>query len=129
MIWLLVRLWALPCTLIGLMAAVLPLAQGGRARWRAGALEVTYREHLAECSARAHRLPFRAMVFGHVILAVCNEELARLGPHERVHVAQYERWGPIFLLAYPASSFWQWLRGKDPYLDNGFEVQARKLSE
>jgi hypothetical protein len=111
------------------MVALIPLARGGRMRWKQGALEVTYREHLSECSARAHRLPFRAMVLGHVILAVCDEELKQLGPHERVHVAQYERWGPLFLLAYPASSLWQWLRGKNPYRDNAFEVQARRLGE
>ena len=100
---------------------------GGRARWICGALEIIYRPCLADCGARALALPFRAIVFGHVILAVSAEELLRLGPHERVHVAQYERWGPVFLLAYPASSLWQWLRGRHPYRDNAFEVQARRL--
>jgi hypothetical protein len=120
-------LWALPCTSIGLCGALMVLAMGGRARWHSGALEVTYRPKLADCGARARALPFRAIVFGHVILSVSAEELQRIGPHERVHVAQYERWGPLFLLAYPASSLWQWLRGRSPYRDNAFEVQARKL--
>ena len=120
-------LWALPCSLIGLAASTLPLAMGGRARWIRGALEVTYRPRIAACGPRARSLPFRAIVFGHVILSVSAEELERIGPHERVHVAQYERWGPVFFIAYPASSLWQWLRGRDPYRDNAFEVQARRL--
>ncbi|MFO1503427.1 MAG: hypothetical protein U1F39_06385 [Steroidobacteraceae bacterium] len=120
-------LWALPCSMIGLVAALFVLILGGTARWMRGALEVTYRQQYAQCGARSRALPFRAIVFGHVILSVSAEELQRLGPHERVHVAQYERWGALFLLAYPAASLWQWLRGRDPYRDNVFEVQARKL--
>lgn len=111
-----------------LVAAVAPLCLGGKARWSRGALELVYRPCIADCGARARALPFRAIVFGHVILAVSAEELQRLGPHERVHVAQHERWGPVFLLAYPASSLWQWLRGRDPYRDNAFEVQACRLA-
>ena len=120
-------IWASPCSLVGLIAALLPLCLGGGARWNRGALEVIYRPCLADCGRRSRALPFRAIVFGHVILAVNAAELLRLGPHERVHVAQYGRWGPVFLLAYPASSLWQWLRGRDPYRDNAFEVQARQL--
>ncbi len=73
-------------------------------------------------------LPFRGIVFGHVILAVTREELLSIGPHERVHVRQYERWGPMFFLAYGASGIWQLLRGRSAYWDNHFEVQARALS-
>lgn len=124
----LLRLWASPCSLLGLLAAGILLGGGGRARWVRGALEVNWRACLADCGPGARSLPFRAIVFGHVILAVSAEELQRLGPHERVHVAQYERWGPLFLLAYPASSLWSWLSGGDPYRDNVFEVEARELS-
>ena len=59
---------------------------------------------------------------------VTNEELFRIGPHERVHVEQYERWGPLFFLAYPLSSLWQILHGRSPYWDNHFEIQARQRS-
>ena len=120
--------WAAPCSAVGLLGALLPLALGGRARWVGGALEVTWRDTLADCGPRARRMPFRGIVFGHVILAVTREELERIGPHERVHVAQYARWGLLFFLAYPASSLWQLLRGRRPYWDNGFEVQARERS-
>ena len=121
-------LWALPCSLVGLLLATVPLALGGSAKVVSGALEVTYRQRLVSCGKLALRLPFRGIVFGHVILAVTQEELTRIGPHERVHVEQYERWGPAFFVAYPASSLWQLMRGRDPYWYNHFEVQARQRS-
>jgi hypothetical protein len=120
--------WALPCSLVGLLLASVPLVLGGSAKVCGGALEVTYRKRLASCGKLALALPFRGIVFGHVILAVTQEELTRIGPHERVHVEQYERWGPVFFLAYPASSLWQLLRGRNPYWYNHFEVQARLRS-
>ena len=123
---LLKRLWASPCSALGLALAALPLAAGGSARWSAGALEVTYRPTPERCGRLARRLPFRGIVFGHVILAVTREELAVIGPHERVHVEQYERWGPLFLLAYGASSLWQLASGRSPYWHNRFEVEARE---
>ena len=104
-----------------------PLALGGRIARCDGAIEITYRERLAGCGRLARALPFRGIVFGHVILAVTGEELAKIRAHERVHVEQYERWGPLFFLAYGASSLWQLLRGRRPYWDNAFEVQARRL--
>lgn len=62
------------------------------------------------------------------LLAVTREELQRIGPHERVHVEQYERWGLLFFIAYGASSLWQLLHGRSPYWHNHFEVQARQRS-
>ena len=122
------HLWAAPCSALGLAVAAIPLSLGGRARVSAGALEVTYRESGEGCGRLASKLPFRAIVFGHVILAVTREELQRIGPHERVHVEQYERWGLLFFLAYGLSSLWQLVRGRSPYWHNHFEVQARRLS-
>jgi hypothetical protein len=61
-----------------------------------------------------------------VILAITEEELAVIGPHERVHVEQYERWGALFFLAYGASSLRQLVGGRNPYWHNHFEVQARE---
>lgn len=113
--------WASPCSLLGLLLALLPLLAGGRVRRREGALEFV-------CGGRGtgllSRLPFAAITFGHVIIGVSAASLDRFGAHERVHVAQYERWGPLFLLLYPLSSLSQWLRGRHPYWDNAFEVQA-----
>ena len=121
-------LWALPCSAVGILLACIPLLAGGRARWSSGALEVTYRENQTGCGKLARKLPFRGIVFGHVILAVTREELLSIGPHERVHVQQYGRWGPLFFFAYGASSLWQLMRGRSAYWDNHFEIQARALS-
>lgn len=120
--------WAAPCSAVGLVLAIVPLALGGHAAWHHGALEVTYRPRPTDCGRLARALPFRGIVFGHVILAVTAEELVRIGPHERVHVEQYERWGPLFFVAYGVSSAWQLLRGRSPYWHNHFEVQARQRS-
>ena len=84
-------LWASPCSAVGVLLAGIPLVLGGEAKWSSGALEVTYRRSLANCGKWANELPFRGIVFGHVILAVTGEELRTIGPHERVHVEQYER--------------------------------------
>jgi hypothetical protein len=111
-----------------MLAAVL-LLTGGKVRWRSGALEVSHRQSRTQCSRWACDLPFRGIVFGHVILAVTAEELRAIGAHERVHVQQYERWGPLFFIAYGLSSLWQLLHARSPYWDNHFEIQARALSD
>lgn len=98
---------------------------GGRAKRENGTLEVTFRKGLSSCGKSAKSLPFRGITFGHVILAVTEEELECLRAHELVHVRQYERWGIFFFPAYIASSIWQLLRGRRAYWDNYFEVQAR----
>lgn len=120
-------LWAAPCSAIGIVLAGSLLLAGGKAKWSSGAMEVTYRESQAHCGRLARNLPFRGIVFGHVILAVTRDELLSIGAHERVHVRQYERWGPLFFFAYGASSLWQLLKGRGAYRDNHFEVQARAL--
>jgi len=123
------RLWALPCSAVGLALAAVLLAAGGTASWASGALEVTWRRSPSQCGRLARTLPYRAIVFGHVILAVTRDELAVVSAHERVHVAQYERWGPLFFPAYAASSLWQLVVGRSPYWDNRFEIQARERSQ
>ena len=120
--------WAAPCSLLGLFAAALIVLLGGKAVISAGVLEVTYRERLQSCGRLAAQLPFRGIVFGHVILAVIRQELLQIGPHERVHVEQYARWGLFFFPAYAVSSAWQLLHGRSAYWHNHFEVQARLLA-
>jgi hypothetical protein len=120
--------WAAPCSAVGVFAAVPALLAGGRARFVAGTVEVVLRETLPECGSLAQRFPFRAITFGHVILAVTMEDLDGCRNHELVHVRQYERWGPAFLPAYAMSSLWQLVRGRRPYWDNAFEVEARRLT-
>ncbi|MEQ6291862.1 hypothetical protein ACFPAG_14730 [Vogesella sp. GCM10023246] len=116
-------LWAAPCSLPGLLLAALLLSCGGRAQWQQGVLEVALPPW-----RWLRRLPFAAITLGHVILGLDLATLAALRAHEQVHVRQFRRWGVLLLLAYPAASLWQWLRGRRPYWDNPFEVQARRLS-
>ncbi len=44
--------------------------------------------------------------------------------HERIHVRQVERWGPLFLPAYVLASVVAQARGLDAYRDNPFEREA-----
>ena len=77
--------------------------------------------------APRRRWPFAAITLGHVIVGTHAGELDRLRAHEQVHVRQCERWGPLFLPAYALAGVWQWLRGRDAYWDNPFEVEARRV--
>lgn len=121
-------LWALPCTLAGLLLGAVTLLLGGKAKCKHGVLEFSLRKGVADCSTVERSLPYRAITFGHVILAITREELECIRTHELVHVRQYERWGIFFFPAYIASSLWQILRGRRAYWDNWFEVQARAES-
>ena len=66
-----------------------------------------------------------AMTLGHVVVAIDAETLAQTRVHERIHVAQTERWGLFFPVAYLAAAAVIALRGGDPYRDNPFEQEAR----
>ena len=121
-----VRLWALPTTVVGLLLAGAALF-GGRARVRAGVVEA-WGGGLAAL-LRVWPPGAAAMALGHVILATTEQDLERHSEHERVHVRQCERWGPLFLPAYAAASFWAWLRGRDPYMGNAFEREAFAADE
>ncbi|MDQ4095632.1 MAG: DUF4157 domain-containing protein [Actinomycetota bacterium] len=67
---------------------------------------------------------YRAITFGHVVLAVDELDPETLR-HELAHVAQYERWGPLFVPAYLLASLRARFAGGDAYRDNQFEVEAR----
>jgi hypothetical protein len=117
-------LWWAPNTALGCAAALLALP-GGRLRIVDGVLEA-HGPVLA--GALRWLVPLAggaaALTIGHVVLGVSAEALARSRAHERVHVRQYERWGPFFIPAYLAASAWTWLGGHDPYYDNRFERAA-----
>ncbi len=119
-------LWAAPASLVGLLLAATLIAGRGRMRWHGGVLEVAggvpgwlLSRHLPGSG------PVAAITFGHVVLARSSAALDDTRRHERVHVAQYERWGVLFLVAYPLASLWAWVQHRHPYLDNVFEVEAR----
>lgn len=117
-------LWAAPCTVIGLLLAAPVFLHGTLTRVVDGVIEIAPRPR-GQGSRWIGMLPFNAITFGHVVFGTSVQVLERLRAHEHAHVRQYERWGAAFLLAYPASSLWQWARGRRAYADNWFEVQAR----
>lgn len=121
---LLVYLWAFPTTLLGLLFVPESLISG-EVRWVDGALEVhgrMVRFFLAHCTFL--RGGASAMVLGHVVLARSRQLLDQTRSHERVHVRQVERWGPLFIPAYLALSALAWFRGLRAYEDNPFEREA-----
>jgi len=118
--------WALPATVIGLLAAIIAGACGGRWSVRQGVIEVVAGRRRARL---ARRCPFVAVTLGHVVVARDDDALSACRLHEYAHVRQYERWGVLFFPLYLGSSTYQWLRGGRPYYDNHFERQARAAAE
>ncbi len=116
-------LWALPCSVIGVLFGVLILLAGGSLRREGRTIEFALSARLAN-GAYGRRLPFAAITFGQVILGISSAELTRVRAHEQIHVRQYERLGVFFLLAYPLASVLASLRGECPYRGNCFEVEA-----
>ena len=116
--------WAAPYSLLGLAFGCLAVLLGASARKVAGAVEFGGGALGRLLRRLPPRLSFSAITFGHVILGTDHVTLARLRAHEQVHVRQYERWGPLYLPAYLASSLVELLRGRNPYRDNYFEREA-----
>ncbi|WP_315852926.1 hypothetical protein [Roseimaritima sediminicola] len=117
--WLWVRLWAGPYTLLGLTLGVL---LGGRMQVVDGVIEI----HGPRIAALLRRLPPRAiaLTLGHTVLAQSEGVLSQTRVHERVHVRQFQRWGPLMGPAYLLASLYLYARGRDYYRDNPFEVEA-----
>jgi hypothetical protein len=118
-------LWVAPGSCVGLMAAALAVWRGGRLQIVDGVLEVAS-EDVTRWIGRLTRVggPLAAITLGHVVVGASLADLQRTRQHERIHVRQYERWGPFFIPAYLIASGWVWLVGGHPYLDNPFEVEA-----
>jgi hypothetical protein len=121
--------WASPYSAIGIAIGLLGILSGGQARVRAGALE--FYGGLTRWLVR--RLPTgpatAGMTLGHVIIGQTADGLDYCCMHERVHVRQFERWGPLMGPAYLLSSAWQWFHGRDAYRDNHFEKQAYREAQ
>lgn len=123
-------LWALPTTAVGLLFVPAALATGGGVQVVAGVLEVyggLVAGFLRYCT------PLRggasAMTLGHVVLGRSPELLDFTRAHERVHVRQVERWGPLFIPAYFLLSLVVFLKGGRAYEDNPFEREAYALDQ
>jgi hypothetical protein len=122
--------WVAPGSCVGLTLAAVAWARGGRFQVVDGVLEVAC-ERTTRTIGRftAVGRPIAAITLGHVVIGASLQDLDRTRLHERVHVRQYERWGPLFIPAYLAASAWVWLRGRHPYLDNPFEREAYAVSD
>jgi hypothetical protein len=68
---------------------------------------------------------YRAIAFGHVVLAVGELE-PEVMDHELAHVGQHERWGVFLSPAYAGAAAFVKLRGGHHHRDNPFEIQARR---
>lgn len=126
----LVYLWVLPGSAVGLFVAAVAVATGGTATVVDGVLEV-HGGWVTQFLLRGNRWvgPIAAITLGHVVAGCDAATLHRTRRHERVHVRQYERWGPLFIPAYLACSVWMGMRGYNPYLDNPFEVEAYAIDD
>ena len=120
--------WAAPATALGFVLAALAAPFGVRVTIVDGAIEA----HGPALRWALQRLTWAgggvsAITFGHLVLGTDRDALARTRRHERVHVAQYEIWGPFFIPAYLLASLWMLLRGRHPYFDIGFEREAFRV--
>ena len=126
----LVYVWVFPGTFVGLTFSALALLTGGKAKVVSGVLE-THGGLVTHILKRGNIWvgPISAITLGHVVLGCDEATLLRTRRHERVHVRQYERWGPFFIPAYLACSAWVGWRGFHAYLDNPFEVEAYAIDD
>lgn len=121
---LLIFIWPLPWTIIGLFIGVVCRIGGGRIVQYKGTV-VCYGPWLSRL-LQCVPIPggASALTLGHVILARSKEDMLITHSHELVHVRQYQRWGPLFVPAYVAASLWLWFAGRDCYRENPFEIEA-----
>jgi hypothetical protein len=122
----LLYVWAAPTTLVGLTAGALTLASGGRVQVRRGALE--FHGGFSRWFLERRFVMASAMCLGHAIIGRDVRCLDSCRDHEQAHVRQVERWGGAFIPAYVLASAWAWASGRHYYLDNRFEVDARRAS-
>ena len=120
----LLYVWAAPTTAVGLLAGGLTLATGGKVQVKRGALE--FHGGFSRWFLERRMVSAAAMTLGHVIVGRDEHCLASCRDHEQAHVRQVERWGGAFIPAYLLASAWAWSRGRHYYLDNRFEVDARR---
>lgn len=118
-------LWTLPNTLLGLLFIPIALLSGGKVQWVQGVVEI----HGRAISWLLQRRVFviggkQALTLGHVVLGRDKTALTQLRDHEKVHVRQYECWGPFFIPVYFLASLLAFLQGGDAYRDNAFERAA-----
>jgi hypothetical protein len=127
-------LWALPLTLLGLCVWVTVYFERRIFNRKSAVTQVKSAQAAIIFVAYSNAVkwllvhhPFGrmdAITIGCCVLACDAAALQRTWTHECVHVRQALQWGPLFPLAYAASSAWAGLRGRCMYEDNYFEKQA-----
>lgn len=122
--------WASPSTALGLAAVALTLLTRGKCSLVDGVFEA-HGGFATWFLRRIVPLPggASAMTIGHVVLGRDTLALSQTRLHERVHVRQYERWGPLFIPAYFIECGLACLRGENAYEGNRFEVEAYRVSD
>ena len=118
--------WASPGSIIGLTCGLCGICSGGRVALHTGVLE--FHGGIVTWMLKQAPIAPAAITFGHVVLGQTQSSLDVTRAHERIHVCQYERWGPFFIPAYLICSAYQWMRGRRAYRDNPFEVEAYENS-
>ncbi len=119
-------LWVLPVSLPAAALALLGRATGGHLALQDGVLEAAGGVLPPVLTLLNPRLRIAAITLGHVVLARTRDDLERTRTHERVHVRQFERWGPLFPLLYLGAGAVMFLRGRRAYWDNPYEQEARE---
>jgi len=114
--------WSSPNTCVGVAAGWL---LSGSFQIVDGVIEI----HGSRVAWTLNRLwmPAMAITLGHCVLGQTAAALDITRNHERVHVRQYERWGPFFIPAYLAAWAILAARGRDGYRDNPFEIEAYRV--
>lgn len=122
---LLTYLWSFPTTCIGLPFVAASLIGCGSMRVVDGVLEI-HGPWIQWFLRRCIPIPggAAAMTLGHIVIGRDQQCLDSTRSHERVHVRQCERWGPMFIPAYLFFSLRLLIRGGDAYRDNPFEREA-----
>lgn len=118
-------IWALPNSLIGLAFAPTVRRGSGGLEVVNGVLEI-HSPGIAWVLRHCIPIPGGAcaITLGHVVLGRDGHSLARSRAHERVHVRQYERWGPAFIPVYLMASAWAFVTGAGAYHGNRLEREA-----
>jgi hypothetical protein len=120
-------LWAGPTTVLGLVV-IMALVRRSHVALVDGVIEAhgpLLRGALARLTPVCGGAD--AITLGHVVIGRSAEALEATRAHERVHVRQYELWGPLFLPAYVIAGLYAFACGGHPYFDNRFERPAFAL--
>lgn len=119
-------LWVGPITIWFLPLALLAKVTGGGYTLHSGVLEI-WGGWVGRWLDRG--IPFlgavNAITIGHLVAGVSPAHLECSRIHERVHVAQFERWGCLFPLVYFLAGCRAHWRGGKFYWDNPYEIEAR----